>query len=88
MLPHGVLGMIAQAAGLYIPDAEAGFYSLYPVWGLTDFTSLGETFGQCFKADFSTVRVFDFVVIILSFLFVDMFDTLGTLIGVATKHRC
>ena len=78
--------MIAQAAGLYIPDAEAGFYSLYPVWGLTDFTSLGETFGQCFKADFSTVRVFDFVVIILSFLFVDMFDTLGTLIGVANKH--
>ena len=55
-----ILGMIAQAAGLYIPDAEAGFYSLYPVWGLTDFTSLGETFGQCFKADFSTVRVFDF----------------------------
>ena len=80
-----ILGMIAQAAGLYIPDAEAGFYSLYPVWGLTDFTSLGETFGQCFKADFSTVRVFDFVVIILSFLFVDMFDTLGTLIGVANK---
>ena len=71
-----ILGMIAQAAGLYIPDAEAGFYSLYPVWGLTDFTSLGETFGQCFKADFSTVRVFDFVVIILSFLFVDMFDTI------------
>ena len=28
-----ILGMIAQAAGLYIPDAEAGFYSLYPVWG-------------------------------------------------------
>ena len=79
--------MIAQAAGLYIPDAEAGFYSLYPVWGLTDFTSLGETFGQCFKADFSTVRVFDFVVIILSFLFVDMFDTLGTLIGVANKAQ-
>lgn len=82
-----ILGMIAQAAGLYIPDAEAGFYSLYPVWGLTDFTSLGETFGQCFKADFSTVRVFDFVVIILSFLFVDMFDTLGTLIGVANKAQ-
>ena len=82
-----ILGMIAQAIGLYIPDAEAGFYSLYPVWGLTDFTSLGETFGQCFKADFSTVRVFDFVVIILSFLFVDMFDTLGTLIGVANKAQ-
>ena len=80
-----VLGMIAQAAGLYIPDAAAGFYSLYPVWGLTDFSSIGKTFGQCFQADFSVIRVFDFVVIILSFLFVDMFDTLGTLIGVASK---
>ena len=76
-----ILGMIAQAAGLYIPDAEAGFYSLYPVWGLTDFTSLGETFGQCFKADFSTVRVFDFVVIILSFLFV---DSAGAVLGTST----
>lgn len=47
-----VLGMIAQVAGLYIPDAEAGFYSLYPVWGLTDFSSIGKTFGQCFQADF------------------------------------
>ena len=82
-----VLGMIAQAAGLYIPDAEAGFYSLYPVWGLTDFSSIGKTFGQCFQADFSVIRVFDFVVIILSFLFVDMFDTLGTLIGVANKAQ-
>ena len=82
-----ILGMIAQAVGLYVPDAEAGFYSLYPVWGLTDFTSLGQTFGQCFKADFSVIRVFDFVVIILSFLFVDMFDTLGTLIGVANKAK-
>lgn len=82
-----VLGMIAQVAGLYIPDAEAGFYSLYPVWGLTDFSSIGKTFGQCFQADFSVIRVFDFVVIILSFLFVDMFDTLGTLIGVANKAQ-
>ena len=24
-----VLGMICQAAGIYVPDAEAGFYSLY-----------------------------------------------------------
>ena len=80
-----VLGMICQAAGIYTVDAEAGFYSLYPAWGMTDFSALGETFGQVFKADFSNVRIVDFVVILFAFLFVDMFDTLGTLIGVATK---
>lgn len=82
-----VLGMLMQACGVYVPDAEAGFYSLYPAWGFTDLTSIKETFGQCFKADFSNVRVFDFIVILLSFLFVDMFDTLGTLIGVANKAK-
>lgn len=79
------LGMICQAAGIYVPNAELGYYSLYPAWGLTDLTAIGNTFGQCFTADMSSVRIFDFVVILLSFLFVDMFDTLGTLIGVANK---
>jgi AGZA family xanthine/uracil permease-like MFS transporter len=35
--------------------------------------------------DFSAVRAVDFIVVIFAFLFVDIFDTLGTLIGVATK---
>ncbi len=82
-----VLGMLMQACGVYVPDAEAGFYSLYPAWGFTDLTAIKETFGQCFTADFSNVHVFDFIVILLSFLFVDMFDTLGTLIGVANKAQ-
>ena len=80
-----VLGMICQALGIYEVNPEAGFYSLYPAWGMTDFSALGQTFGQVFKADFSGVRIVDFVVILFAFLFVDMFDTLGTLIGVATK---
>ena len=80
-----VLGMICQAAGIYVPDAEAGFYSLYPALGFTDLTAIGQTFGQCFKLDFSNVRVFDFIAVVCAFLFVDMFDTLGTLIGVASK---
>ncbi|MBO5372368.1 MAG: NCS2 family permease [Lachnospiraceae bacterium] len=80
-----VLGMIAQAAGIYVVDAEAGFYSLYPTLTFTDFSALGLTFGQCFKADFSNVSPFNFIVILLSFLFVDIFDTLGTLIGVSSK---
>lgn len=80
-----VLGMIAQALGIYVVDAENGFYSLYPTFAFTDFSAIGKTFGQCFKADFSGVSVFNFIVILLSFLFVDIFDTLGTLIGVSTK---
>ena len=80
-----VLGMLCQAVGIYVPNFETGYYSLYPAWGLTDLSALGNTFAGCFKADFSGVRVFDFIVIMLSFLFVDMFDTLGTLIGVANK---
>lgn len=79
------LGMICEALGVYTVDAENGFYSLYPTFGLTDFTSIGKTFGQCFTADFSGVKIFDFIVILLSFLFVDMFDTIGTLIGVSDK---
>ena len=58
---------------------------MYPSFALTDFSKLGETFGQCFQADFSNVGVLNFIVVIFSFLFVDMFDTIGTLIGVSTK---
>ena len=79
------LGMLAQAIGLYTPDAAAGYYSLYPTIAMTDFSKLGETFGQCFRVDFNGVSFFNFVVIVFSFLFVDLFDTLGTLIGVCMK---
>ena len=80
-----ILGMICQAVGIYTVDIEAGFYSLFPSLGITDFSALGETFGQAFKADFSNVGIFNFIVVLLSFLFVDMFDTIGTLIGVSEK---
>lgn len=80
-----LLGMLAQAAGLYVADPENGFYSLYPTFQLTDFTKIGETFGQVFRADFSNVSITNFIVVLFAFLFVDMFDTIGTLVGVATK---
>lgn len=80
------LGIICQFAGIYVPNPEAGAYSLLPTGFMSaDFSSLGETFGQCFNVDFSTVGIINFAVIIFSFLFVDLFDTLGTLIGVSTK---
>ena len=80
-----LLGMLCQVTGLYVPDPLAGYYSLYPTFAMTDFSKLGETFGQCFNVDLNGVGIFNFIVVIFSFLFVDMFDTLGTLIGVSTK---
>lgn len=85
ILATWILGIICQLTGLYTIDAANGFYSLIPEFRMTDFTALGKTFGQCFNLDFSNVDIFNFIVIIFSFLFVDIFDTLGTLIGVATK---
>lgn len=80
------LGMACQAAGIYTPDPAAGAYSLFPSGIISaDFSALGKTFGQCFNIDFNAVGIFNFIVIIFSFLFVDLFDTLGTLIGVSTK---
>ena len=38
-----------------------------------------------FKFDFSQVFTLDMLIILFTFLFVDMFDTVGTLIGVSTK---
>ena len=85
ILATWILGIVCQLIGIYVPTPEAGFYSLLPTMGVTDFSKLGETFGQCFKADFSGVGLFNFIVIIFSFLFVDLFDTLGTVIGVSAK---
>ena len=80
------LGMICQAIGIYVPNPEAGWYSLYPNFSAGwDFASLGETFGAVFKADFSEIGIANFIVVMFAFLFVDVFDTLGTLIGVASK---
>ncbi len=80
-----ILGILCQLTGLYTVTPDEGYYSLIPSWSSFSMTSLGLTFGQCFKADFGAVKITDFIVIILAFLFVDIFDTLGTLIGCANK---
>lgn len=82
-----ILGIICQLTGLYVVTPDAGFYSLIPSWSGFSLGAIGLTFGQCFKADFSTVKMADFIVIIFAFLFVDVFDTLGTLIGCANKAK-
>lgn len=85
ILATWVLGMICQVTGLYVVDAENGFYSLFPSWSTFDLGAIGKTFGQCFKADIGAIRITEFIVVVFAFLFVDVFDTLGTVIGVANK---
>ena len=80
-----ILGIICQLTGLYVVTPDAGYYSLIPAWSSFNLGAISSVFGQCFKADFSSLRVFDFIAIVCAFLFVDIFDTLGTLIGCATK---
>ncbi|MBQ5683137.1 MAG: NCS2 family permease [Peptococcaceae bacterium] len=80
-----VLGMLCEVIGLYVPDAAAGYYTLFPTMSMTDFSKLGLTLGQCFTVDLDAVGIVNFLIVILSFLFVDLFDTLGVLVGVATK---
>ena len=78
-----LLGIICQIAGLYVPNPELGFYGLLPDFssGLS-VPSLAPIF--C-KLDFTGIFSLNFVVVIFAFLFVDMFDTIGTLIGVSSK---
>lgn len=76
-----IIAMIFEAVGIFEPSISTipdKFFSF-------EITSLGKTFGQCFNADFDSTSILNFIVIIFSFLFVDLFDTLGTLIGVSTK---
>lgn len=80
-----ILGIICQLTGLYVVTPDTGYYSLIPAWSSFNLGAISSVFGQCFKADFSSLRAFDFVAIVCAFLFVDIFDTLGTLIGCATK---
>ncbi len=78
-----ILGIICQFVGLYVPNPDLGFYHLLPDFsnGIS-IPSLAPVF---FKLDFSNVFSLNFFVVVFAFLFVDIFDTLGTLIGVSTK---
>lgn len=83
-----LLGIVCQLTGLYVVDVENGFYSLLPAWSEFNLGAIGQTFGQCFTPEaFANVKWVDLFVIMCSFLMVDMFDTLGTVIGVANKAK-
>ena len=78
-----LLGIVCQLAGIYVPNVEIGMYSLLP-----DFSngisvpSLAPVFA---KLSFEGIDFLQMAVVVFAFLFVDLFDTLGTLIGVSTK---
>ena len=78
-----LMGIICELAGVYVPDPANGFYSVMPDFsqgfGIQDMSS---TF---MKLDFSRALSLEFAAVVFAFLFVDTFDTLGTLIGVAQK---
>lgn len=77
-----ILTIICQMIGLYVPNPALGIYSAYPDFSNFGIPSLAPTF---MKFDFSQLLTFNFVTIMFTFMFVDLFDTLGTLIGVASK---
>ena len=77
-----IVGMILQAAGIYVP-AEGT--SLFP-----DFSrglQLGAISETAFKLNFgwAASHIIQFLAITFSFLYVDLFDTVGTVVGVADK---
>lgn len=83
ILATWLLGIICQLTGLYQVNPELGMFSLLPDFsGGISVPSLAPTF---FQMDFSGVFSLNFLIIMFAFLFVDLFDTLGTLIGVASK---
>ena len=77
------LGIICQFAGLYVPNPEVGMYTLLPDFsnGLA-IPSIAPIFG---KLEFKGIFSLDFFSILFAFLFVDLFDTIGTLVGVSAK---
>lgn len=79
-----LLGIICQLCGLYKPNPDAGFYSVLPTAVVSAPASMAPTM---FKFDFAFIaeHPMDFFVMMFSFLFVDVFDTLGTVIGCASK---
>ena len=81
-----LLGVICEVTGLYVPDAKVGAFSVLPDFsaGLSSFLPADPS-PILLKLDFSQVASVDFLVVVMSFLFVDFFDTLGTLMGVASK---
>jgi len=76
------LAVIAELIGWYEAMPDMGLYSVIPTGVIGEIPSISPVL---LKFDFSVLGSFNFWVIVFAFLFVDLFDTLGTLIGVSEK---
>lgn len=80
MLATWALGILCQLVGLYDPSVKG---SLIPDFsGGFGVPSLMPTLGQM---DFSQLLTPDFALVVFAFLFVDLFDTLGGIMGMAAQ---
>ncbi|MFA5523838.1 MAG: NCS2 family permease [Tissierellales bacterium] len=70
----GILASTVIGIPLGVTPMPEKFFSMPP--------SLSQV---AFKLDFSNIFTLDMLVVLFTFLFVDVFDTIGTLIGVASK---
>lgn len=81
-----VLGIIAELIGWYVPDPANGVYSVIPS---LSWESIKANFAApaMFKFDFGFIvnNFAGFLLVVFTFLYTDIFDTVGTLIGVAEK---
>ncbi len=86
ILATWVLGIIAELVGWYVVDIEAGVYSLIPS---LSWEAIKANFAApaLFQFDFGFIKenFMAFAVVLFTFLYTDIFDTVGTLIGVAQK---
>ena len=81
-----VLGIIAELIGWYVPNPDAGVYSVIPN---LSWEAIKANFAApaMFKFDFGFIakNFAGFAIVVFTFLYTDIFDTVGTLIGVAQK---
>ena len=83
-------GIVASAVAAWIyamvAPITAATYGITTPKGLIKYESMSPI---AFKLDFSYLtdpaKIMQFITVMLTFLFVDFFDTVGTLVGVATK---
>lgn len=90
ILATWVIGIICQLAGIYEVNPAIGQFSVIPNKIISLDFSIGPVFGKAFDlGDLGGIGAvltdLNFWVVVFSFLFVDLFDTLGTLIGVSSK---
>lgn len=85
ILATWILGMIAEKIGWYAVDVEAGVFSVFPPTLVSfNFSGLANTAFH-FNFAWAGAHIVQFVAIVVSFLYVDLFDTVGTVVGVASK---